>query len=233
MPAFYNWSIDLTQRKALRPLIDAVRAGDRVLDYGCGVGRWSRALARRGATVTGVDFSGAMLAQARARTAAAGLAPFCDFVESDVTALELGRRFDIVIGVTVLQHVLGEDRLRAAANRLAQHLEPGGRLIMLEAAPCEPRACAETETFRVRTLKAYVAAIEAAGLTIEAIRGVDPLPFKLWVVPRFRRWPRPFAIAALLIATLCSLPLDLLLAHRLRERSWHKILVARAPGRAS
>jgi len=46
MPEFYNRAIHLEQRLALEPWLKA-GAGTRVLDVGCGVGRWSRLLAAR------------------------------------------------------------------------------------------------------------------------------------------------------------------------------------------
>src|ERR1700738_1857358 len=48
-------------------------AGRRVLDLGCGEGSYSRALAHRGAQVTGIDGSPRLIAIARQRAAAAGL----------------------------------------------------------------------------------------------------------------------------------------------------------------
>ncbi|MCC5887961.1 MAG: methyltransferase domain-containing protein [Gammaproteobacteria bacterium] len=47
----------------------AVTDADRVLDIGCGCGQTSIELARRGATVWGIDISGPMLARARQRAA--------------------------------------------------------------------------------------------------------------------------------------------------------------------
>ena len=73
MPEFYNRAIHLEQRLALEPWLN-VAAGTRVLDVGCGVGRWSRLLAARGAEVLGVDLSPTMIAQARRRAAADGVA---------------------------------------------------------------------------------------------------------------------------------------------------------------
>jgi len=50
-----------------------VQPGDRLLDIGCGTGRHSLELARRGYRMTGVDISAGMLAQAQEAAAAEGL----------------------------------------------------------------------------------------------------------------------------------------------------------------
>jgi SAM-dependent methyltransferase len=62
-----------------------------VLDAGCGTGRVAIELARRGIEVVGVDTDGSMLATARK------LAPSITWVEQDLTTLDLGRSFDIVV----------------------------------------------------------------------------------------------------------------------------------------
>ena len=54
-------------------LVPASLRGARVLDAACGHGRAARGLARRGAQVVGVDLSGELIANARAREAADGL----------------------------------------------------------------------------------------------------------------------------------------------------------------
>src|SRR5262245_35617568 len=59
MPLFYNAYIQATQRRALAPFLRVTRA-DRVLDVGCGVGRWSLQMAAAGADVTGIDLSRSM-----------------------------------------------------------------------------------------------------------------------------------------------------------------------------
>ena len=50
MPEFYNRMIHRCQRLALEPWFD-IKPDTRVLDVGCGVGRWSSLLAQRGARV--------------------------------------------------------------------------------------------------------------------------------------------------------------------------------------
>jgi 2-polyprenyl-3-methyl-5-hydroxy-6-metoxy-1,4-benzoquinol methylase len=226
MPAFYNRAIDMTQRRALKHLMESIRPGDRVLEYGCGVGRWTEEMARRGAFVTAVDFSATMVNEAERRVRAAGFGDRCRFLRADIAAFESAERYDLIVGVTVLQHVLDEERLAATFARLAAHLAPAGRLVIMEAAPSTDLKRCDTATFHARTLEHYIAKIRAAGLTIVQVRGVDPVPFKLWVVPAFRVWPRVLAITALALVTLISLPMDLLLGGLLTRHSWHKIVVA-------
>jgi len=226
MPGFYNRAIDVTQRQAMKSIIHSIGPGTRVLDYGCGVGRWTREIAARGADVTAVDFSATMLEEAKARTAAAGLADRCRFVHSDVSTLALSERFDVILGVTVLQHVLDDARLAHTIERLAGHLAPGGRMILVEAAPSVDYALCDTATFHARPLASYLTKMRAAGLSIDGVLGVDPMPLKLWVVPRFKAWPRALAVCALALATAISLPIDLCFARLLTRYSWHKIVVA-------
>src|ERR1700758_2860594 len=111
MPEFYNRTIQLEQRLPLRPWLN-VAPGTRVLDVGCGVGRWSRLLAARGARVTGVDLSPTMIAEAERRAAASGLGDRCQFMVQDSATLEIDGSFDLIVCVTVLQHILDVGKMR-------------------------------------------------------------------------------------------------------------------------
>lgn len=62
-----------------------LKAGDRILDLGCGAGRHSIEFARRGLAVVGIDISAAMLKHARERTEAQGLA--VEYINSDLARL--------------------------------------------------------------------------------------------------------------------------------------------------
>jgi SAM-dependent methyltransferase len=94
-----------------------------VLDAGCGMGRIGIELARRGASVTGVDLDPELLERARQA------APGARWVNTDLATLDLGETFDVVVlAGNVIPFVAPDDQPRAVA-RCAAHVRPGGRLI--------------------------------------------------------------------------------------------------------
>jgi SAM-dependent methyltransferase len=224
MPAFYNRAIDLEQRLALAPWLK-VRAGTRVLDVGCGVGRWSRLLAARGAAVTGVDLSPTMIAQARSRAVADGVADRCDFRVQDLSRLDLEGKYDLVLGVTVLQHILDPGALRAALAAMTAHLARGGRMILLEAAPAASVDRCDSTVFTARHRDLYLNLFRECGLGVQAITGVDPAPFRTQLLPYVRRLRRGVSLGLLGLVTALSLPIDALFGRRAVARSWHAVFV--------
>lgn len=231
MPGFYNRAIDLEQRRALAPWL-RVSPGTRVLDVGCGVGRWSRLLASRGAWVTGVDISPTMIAEARRRALEQGVGAQCRFDISDLAALEVEGQFDLVLGVTVLQHILDPDALRAALRRMVARVAPAGRLVLLEAAPVRLVSRCDTTVFRARPRAFYVDLFESCGLELLDSSGVDPAPFRAKLLPHLRSMPKPLALGLIAATTALSLPLNMLLGRHCTGRSWHAVFVLRPrPGR--
>jgi SAM-dependent methyltransferase len=224
MPEFYNRAIHIGQRLALRPWLK-VKPGTRVLDVGCGVGRWSRLLAARGATVTGIDLSPTMIAQAHARAATEGVAARCDFRVQDLSKLDVGDQFDLVLGVTVLQHILDPAALRAAVARMTSHLAPGGRMILLEAAPTSVVKRCDTTVFRARQRDVYLDLFRECDLKLLALTGVDPAPFRTQLLPYIRKLPRTVSLGLTALATALSLPVDALFGRRAVKRSWHAVFV--------
>ncbi len=228
MPEFYNRMIHASQRRALAPWLH-VEPGARVLDVGCGVGRWSSMLAARGALVTGIDLSPTMIAEARRRAETQNVAKRCRFLVQDLAALDAGETFDLVLAVTVLQHILDPGALSAAVDRMAAHLAPGGRMVLLEAAPLEIASRCDTTVFRARQRSEYLELFSRAGLVLRAITGVDPAPFKTWLLPHLRQMPRSFALSATALVTLLSAPIDIVFGRRAVKRSWHAVFVLERP----
>lgn len=229
MPEFYNRVIHWEQRLALDPWL-RVTPGIRALDVGCGVGRWSRLMAGRGANVMGVDLSPTMIAEARRRTSAQGLAPGCRFVVADLASMAFKTRFDLVLGVTVLQHILDPAALSAALRALAEHLAPGGRIVLLEAAPTGNIENCNTTVFVARPRERYLELIRACGLEIRAITGVDPAPFRRSLLPLLSKLPRAASRALLPLASAASLPINGLFGRLAVRRSWHAVFVLERAG---
>jgi cyclopropane-fatty-acyl-phospholipid synthase len=105
-----------------------LKAGERVLDVGCGWGSFALHAARNhGVHVTGITLSPPQAEIARARAAEAGLADRIDVRVQDWRELT-GERFDAIASIGMVEHV-GNAQIDAYALRLRELLAPGGRLL--------------------------------------------------------------------------------------------------------
>ena len=100
---------------------------DRLLDFGCGVGRVTRALAAHFVSAVGVDAAPAMIARARDLHAACAN---CEFVLNSDAHLRRfdSATFDIVYSRLVLQHIAPE-LVHRYLPELVRVLKPGGVLM--------------------------------------------------------------------------------------------------------
>ena len=121
-------------------------------DAGCGTGFLSLELAARGHRVTGVDFAPAMLAAARRKAAAQGLA--VRFEEGDAENLAFApASFDLAIS----RHVLWTlPHPEAAIDEWIRVLRPGGRLAIVDGAQYND-ASAPPQRENARTSAEYAA----------------------------------------------------------------------------
>jgi len=130
-----NGLIDRIQWNCIGPWVQGRR---RLLDYGCGIGRFARRVHACGVGYVGVDASAAMI-EAGAR-GHAGLP--LEFLHAPELPLPLAdASVDGVLSVGVLQCLQTADGalLRQAVGDLARVLEPGGELLMIEQASASGR----------------------------------------------------------------------------------------------
>jgi SAM-dependent methyltransferase len=104
-----------------------LKPGERILDVGCGTGRHSLELARRGFDVHGIDISERFIEIAR------GVAdPLATFERVDARMMEFESNFDAVIclcqGAFGMMTADGEDD--AVVAGIARALQPGGRVAL-------------------------------------------------------------------------------------------------------
>jgi ubiquinone/menaquinone biosynthesis C-methylase UbiE len=141
----------LHDKAALDLLVDAARplATDYALDVACGPGSVVRAFAARVARATGLDATAAMLDQARAAAAKAGMANVA-WQQGDVYALPFqDQAFDIVSCRFAFHHLEQPARAFAEMVRVAR---PGGRVVLCDAVvsddPAKAAAFNAMERFR-------------------------------------------------------------------------------------
>ncbi len=100
--------------------------GERILDLSTGTGWTSRVVARRGATVVGVDIAGDLLEAARANAAAANLPIEYQLGDAENLPFDEGA-FDAVVSTC---GVMFASRPEAAAAELARVCRKGGRIAL-------------------------------------------------------------------------------------------------------
>lgn len=101
----------------------------RVLDLGCGPGRYTIALAKRGHCVTLADLSASQLEIARRKTTEACVTDNVKgFHELSATSLDCfeDESFDAVVALGPFYHLIAQEDRQKAAEEIARVVRPGG-----------------------------------------------------------------------------------------------------------
>lgn len=116
------------EERAVLSLLPSDLQGRAVLDAGCGTGRYTLEVLRRGAaSVIGVDLSAAMLARAASELARAAPSAPVTLLRASLEALPLPAHWaDLTICGLTLGHLAG---LEPALAELKRVTRPGGRIV--------------------------------------------------------------------------------------------------------
>jgi 2-polyprenyl-3-methyl-5-hydroxy-6-metoxy-1,4-benzoquinol methylase len=156
------------QRLRLQAVREVLREhhGQDALDFGCGVGDFCALLAEQLDTVVGYDASPQVIAHAQQTHSSPKVLYTADL--DTVWA----RHYNVILSITVLQHVVNDDELAALLQRFAATLNPGGRVVVLETlGPSDAPSNAPVSYLKRRSLAQLLALFQSAGLQLIAQRG--------------------------------------------------------------
>ena len=144
------------------------KAGEHILDLGCGTGQLTAEIAKQGAQVTGIDSDRAMIEQAKANY------PHLTFQVADAANFQIEESVDAIFSNAVLHWVTQAD---AAIDCIATALKPGGRFVAelggqgnvqsIMSALASVTHRDDLNPWYFPSLLDYVTRLEAAGLTVE------------------------------------------------------------------
>jgi SAM-dependent methyltransferase len=130
----FSQKSQLSSEEILELMVEAcgVTPQDTVLDVACGPGLTACAFAKAAARVTGIDITPAMIERAKARQAEMGLTNLTWRV-GDILSLPFpDASFSLVATRYSFHHLLDP---RAALAEMKRVCEPGGRVMVMDAAP--------------------------------------------------------------------------------------------------
>jgi ubiquinone/menaquinone biosynthesis C-methylase UbiE len=121
-----NEYIDTLHKIALSKYLSSCK-NERILDFGCGIGRLTSFLRKTGAKVIGVDITKEMIEKAKKKY------PEETFICYDGGKLPFDDNyFDHIVSVYVLQHITTLDDFYKTAKELVRCLKIGGKIYLIE-----------------------------------------------------------------------------------------------------
>jgi SAM-dependent methyltransferase len=120
----------IAHEKAMKSFIKKINPNEKVLDFGCGIGRILEYDLFGNADYYGVDISPEMIKNARLKWENR---PHSNFYLYDGASLPFeSETFDYVISTWVFQHIIEDDKFKELIAELAKRLRPNGTLLFIE-----------------------------------------------------------------------------------------------------
>jgi 2-polyprenyl-3-methyl-5-hydroxy-6-metoxy-1,4-benzoquinol methylase len=172
--------------------------GKEVLDYGCGTGRYAIPLAKKGARVTAIDLTNAMLKRAKEKAKRAKITNI-RFQQEDILKYKSKKKFEVIISMLVLDHVA---KLKKAVDVIDRASKVGTEVIISNVHPEVMRRDADPKTGRAQgylvdgyqtdqffhSIEEYVELFGKKGFVLKKIKELvaEEKPLKLEKFKKFR-----------------------------------------------
>jgi SAM-dependent methyltransferase len=164
----------------------APKAGERILDLGCGTGRLTNEIAQAGAQILGIDSSPDMVAEARRQY------PALEFMVADGTSFRTDAPFDAVFSNAALHWMKPPEKV---VETMAAALKPGGRVVLEMGGKGNTAsivAIAPEHPWYYPSIGEYASLLERHGLLAETA-ALFPRPTAVEGETGLRDWLRMFA----------------------------------------
>lgn len=130
---------DIAEKERLLPLLQ-LDGTQRILDVGCGTGRWAEVLSKAGKWYHGTDFNEGLIKYAQDHFASLSNVKFTRVSITDLSlaAIEETEPFDLILCAGVLIYLNDEEVLKAFSN-FSKVVAPSSRIVIREPMGVEKR----------------------------------------------------------------------------------------------
>lgn len=219
-----SWSayVDKLQTHYLKRWLDKVNSQDKVLDVGCGTGRFSFRLAKKAKEVFGVDTSkeGILFCQEEAKGKNVSNTKFLIAKASNLPFKD--EYFDKIFSITCLQHITLKKEFENSLKELLRILKKNGKIVLIECTS-DKRKDEYVNSF---PLKFWIETFEKYGGKLEFCSGVDInllRKFGFSFLAHFRDQKTNDFLTR--IFTFFLFPLEYTLPKITRNFSWYSLLI--------
>ena len=173
-----NWLAHYSDKKARDFVVQTIKnhaklkSAAKILDVGCGAGKWVNLFAEMGFETVGIDSSPWMIRLAKSRVKT-NLRNKVKFYVMNVAELKFpSDSYDMVNCVTVLQHIFDDAQWKSAIHEMVRVTRPCGYILVFEAAPTFILK-RRTPRLRFRSMKEYINEFKSAGAHFVYWRATD------------------------------------------------------------
>ena len=196
--------------------VEDVLSDMRMLDFGCGSGDFAAYFSNKFGNLVGYDLTEDIISIARNQYSHLNNVFFADSLD------KIHGSFDVIISITVLQHILDDDELFKTVKYISNKCKGNGLFIMLESVESEKFELKSLPHLRLRKLEEWVNILNKSGFELlEEKSFYNPYLLK---TNSFLNYEKKIKIFALIYRKLRILKLNIKLFNYIFRRQAQDIL---------